>query len=427
MPLGIANQSYFRPSFISYLSLRKFLIERELPPTLLDDGVVTEEEATDLFRVFFQSCIHYALLLDPAWHTPKFVRSRSPFLFTVIICIAAQFYAPRPELHAKALDYAKNCAFTVLENGLKSVEIVQAFLLMSLWGESSPNIEQDTAWIFSGLAIRIATDINLDRRAKVEIDVKRDPADPVALERERDELNRTRTWYSCFVIDRMFASQTGKAYIVREDQVIRNVRTWCMQRFSQPWDVGIAALVELYRIQSRQMDFIRSSAQSAFNVETDFASVLRIFNRQLDEWRQTWRFEDLVHQYCNRNAATASSVIYTADGFRERPEEGSQIHPLNAAPASDPTVYPARQAAEAEASALLDALRTTKDDDGKQPQLAPPPNAFIERSLYFLVRQGTMRYHYTVLFLNSLGLQRVLDHPDSADVETPACASCLPA
>jgi len=113
-------------------------------------------------------------LLDSGFHTPSLVCSRSPFLLTTsessrvsygnhvlkpqtleVCAISARFYDARPELHNKLTDISQKLAFSVPAAGYKSLEIVQAYLLLSLWGTGPvERYEQDRTWMLLGMAIR---------------------------------------------------------------------------------------------------------------------------------------------------------------------------------------------------------------------------------------------------------------------------------
>ena len=115
-------------------------------------------------------------LLDPVLYTAQKTFLRSPFLFTVSECylprivfskckrlmyttvcaIASRHYAARPDLYAPAMKYARLAAGTALIGGQKSVEVVQAFLLLSLYPVPSRKWEDDRSWIFLGVSIRCA-------------------------------------------------------------------------------------------------------------------------------------------------------------------------------------------------------------------------------------------------------------------------------
>jgi hypothetical protein len=116
-------------------------------------------------------------LLDPDFHTPSLVCSRSPFLLTTstnsslpvllarrlmkfppaVCAISSKFYTKRPELHPRLTNLAKSLAFSVPEKGYKSVEIVQAYLLLTLWGCGPvERYEHDKTWLLLGMGIRLA-------------------------------------------------------------------------------------------------------------------------------------------------------------------------------------------------------------------------------------------------------------------------------
>lgn len=93
----------------------------------------------------------------------------------------------RPELHAELSTYAKRLAFEVPSRGYKSVEVCQAYLLLSVWTLGpEKTFEQDRTWLMLGMAIRfvplfhiggvseadeeiyrMATDLNLHRKSVI--------------------------------------------------------------------------------------------------------------------------------------------------------------------------------------------------------------------------------------------------------------------
>jgi hypothetical protein len=88
------------------------------------------------------------------------------------------------------------------------VELVQGFILLSLYNQPTERFEEDRTWSFSGLAIRMATDLNLFRKTTVTVP---EDVDPAAKKQYYSEiLNRERTWLRCFLIDRSLSAQMGK-------------------------------------------------------------------------------------------------------------------------------------------------------------------------------------------------------------------------
>lgn len=130
---------------------------------------------------------------------------------------------------------AKKLAFSVPAQGYKSVEIVQAYLLLSLWGCGTPErYEQDKTWLLLGMAIRfdlssfavadeltllisiirMAIDLNLHRKTAVH---SQDTQEGKA--RDLEVHNRERTWLLCYCLDRSLSAQMGKPHSIKEEYV----------------------------------------------------------------------------------------------------------------------------------------------------------------------------------------------------------------
>jgi hypothetical protein len=115
----------------------------------------------------------HAHVLDRDFHTPSLVCSRSPFLLTTsktvqifnqwifthalfsVCAISSKFYSANPDLHPRLTELSTKLAFSVPAQGYKSIEIVQAYLLLTLWGCGAvERYEQDKTWLLLGMAIR---------------------------------------------------------------------------------------------------------------------------------------------------------------------------------------------------------------------------------------------------------------------------------
>ncbi|KAG8905358.1 hypothetical protein FRB99_000186 [Tulasnella sp. 403] len=284
--IGLANDRYFKPGPMTILPLRRLYIERQIQPEMLT--FVTKEEVIDLFKIFFEYMNPHCSLLDPNWHTPSLVCSRSPFLLTAICAVASKFYPARSDIHQRLNRIAKKLAFNVPEQGFKSVEIVQAYLILSLWGCGPvERFEQERTWIILGLAVRVATDINLHRKVEYVMD---DSADGRATNLEIR--NRERTWLLCYALDRSFSSQMGKPHSVKEDYIIRNASRWWQHPQALPLDVGLAAYVEYQRTLSRSLDFLYSGVQAPSGLQTDcdYMLIIKTVESQLSGWIELWSF-----------------------------------------------------------------------------------------------------------------------------------------
>ncbi|KAF7440277.1 hypothetical protein PC9H_000621 [Pleurotus ostreatus] len=284
--LGVASANYFRPGPMTILPLRRLYIERQVQPEML--SFTTTEEVVALFNMFVShNGRHmFANILDRNFHTPSLVCSRSPFLLTTICTVASKFYTQKPDLHTKLSELAKKLSFSVPARGYKSVEIVQAYILLALWGCGAvERYEQDKTWLLLGMAIRMATDLNLHRKTAV---TSEDTEEGRA--RDIEVHNRERTWLMCFCLDRSFSAQMGKPHSIKEDHIIRNAKLWCRSPLSIPTDTGLAGYVDLQRILSRCLDVLYSGTNTAsgLQVDMDYMLVIKTMESQIINWSAEW-------------------------------------------------------------------------------------------------------------------------------------------
>ncbi|KAI0672819.1 fungal-specific transcription factor domain-containing protein [Trametes maxima] len=282
--LGVASDVYFKPGPMTILPLRRLYIERQVQPEML--SFVSTEEVVALFQIYFDHMNVHSPLLDPEFHTPSLVCSRSPFLLTSICAVASRFYDARPDLHLKLSDLARKLAFQVPARGYKSVEIVQAYLINTLWGCGPvQRYEQDQTWMLLGMAIRMATDLNLHRRSTAV-----GPDTPEGRARDREVHNRERTWIFCFCLDRSFSAQMGKPYSIKEDYMIRNASQWARSPEAIPADSALAGYADLQRILTRSLDLLYSGTtnSSGLQVDCDFLLVIKTMETQLLAWHHEW-------------------------------------------------------------------------------------------------------------------------------------------
>ncbi|CAK5277496.1 unnamed protein product [Mycena citricolor] len=283
--VGVASDNYFKPGPMNILPLRRLIIERQVQPEMLT--FVTTDEVVALFKIYFDHINMHCQLLDGNFHTPSLVCSRSPFLLTTICAISSKFYTENPDLYPKLTDLVKKLAFSVPARGYKSLEIVQAYLLLSLYGcgGAVERYEQDRTWILLGMAIRVATDLNLHRKSSVTSDDSED-----GRARDYEVHNRERTWLLCFCLDRSFSAQMGKPYSIREDFIIRNAIPWARVPTAIWSDAGLAGYVDLQRTISRSLDVLYASTDSVSGLieNCDYLLVIKTFETQVQATRQIW-------------------------------------------------------------------------------------------------------------------------------------------
>lgn len=71
-----------------------------------------------------------------------------------VCAAAARFYGARPTLHVQAMQCAQHVASTIFVHGQKNIELVHAFLILSLYPPLAQSRQDDRSWIYLGFAIR---------------------------------------------------------------------------------------------------------------------------------------------------------------------------------------------------------------------------------------------------------------------------------
>ncbi|KIK64122.1 hypothetical protein GYMLUDRAFT_40371 [Collybiopsis luxurians FD-317 M1] len=288
--VGVANETYFMPGPSTDLDIRASLIEQHSPPEILVHGLVTPDDVDKLFEIFYERINPFISLLDPVLHTPATTFARCPFLFTVVCGISSRYYPEKSEIYPIAMHFAKHSAANALIDGWKTVELCQAYILMSIYAVPAKRWEEDRSWLYTGLAIRIATDLNLHQASTTK---------PQTEKQEREMLNRTRVWMICFNLDRSTATQFGKSSTIKEDYIVRNSQDWYQKsKYNHPYDVHLCGYTALLRIVARFHDEIFSdpSSPSGLNKHVDFRSVTLKHDGHLTAYHEEWerRFNDAL-------------------------------------------------------------------------------------------------------------------------------------
>jgi hypothetical protein len=250
--------------------------------------LVKPEDVEKLFQIFYERVNPFISVLDPVLHTPASTFARCPFLFTVICAISSRYYAEKSEIYPIAMHFAKHSAANALIDGWKSVELCQAYILMSIYAVPARRWEEDRSWLYTGLAIRIATDLNLHQVSTIK---------PQNETQEREILNKTRVWMICYNIDRSTATQFGKPSTIKEDYILRGAKDWYKKsQYNINYDVHLCGYSALLQIVAKFHDEIFSdpSSPTGLNKKVDFRAITLVHDAHLTNYHEEWskRFKD---------------------------------------------------------------------------------------------------------------------------------------
>ncbi|KAI0933727.1 hypothetical protein AcV5_005800 [Taiwanofungus camphoratus] len=252
------------------------------PKDPIEAGLLDEKTVQDLFDMFYIRLNPFINLFDPALHSVNYVRSRCPFLFTTLVMACCKFF--KPELYRPALKLAHEFAVLAFAGNWKRVEVVQAFACMTYWKEP----EDQCTWTYIGYACRMAVELGLNRYVGKNVTGE---SEFQKLERR----NRERTYLVLFVHDRSLSMQTGKQWMLPEDELVRHSMSWHEEGGQQirQEDVILAAFVHLRRIASETTDVfnLHESNPASHHGDLNYDIMLRNCNQKLNQWDQTWRHE----------------------------------------------------------------------------------------------------------------------------------------
>ncbi|EGN95435.1 hypothetical protein SERLA73DRAFT_60649, partial [Serpula lacrymans var. lacrymans S7.3] len=319
-----------------------------LPPTIVKYCALLPTEIVDLFDMYvdfpasFLWRDPYFSVLDPEYHTAARLIWSSPFLFTVICAVAARHYNKRPNFYSLAMEFAKDAAGKTLIEPLKSVDICQAYLILSVYPEPKKKWADDRSWLLMGVAFRMAHDLGLDVP----------PADSMD---ERERLNRTRTWLNCFCVDGSYATQFGKSSLISlNDYLARCSGNWYMlSSLNQPTDIHLCGYVHLITVM---LDFQAALRDPLENKKHADVVIIAIeYDQKLSQDFESWnrRFAEdpnCLEPICQYRAATFHLIVaylrlvVLSMGFQNAVKSGISRHSYVVQQASKQSLYSASTA-----------------------------------------------------------------------------------
>lgn len=230
--VGVHSQAAISNEVVTYFRGPYYSQQLNLPDIVKYCGL-RPADIIKLFEIFFERVNPYFSLLDPELHTPHRLIWGAPFLFTVILAVASRYYTARPDLYQLATKFAREAAGKELVEGSKSVDIVQGYLLLAVYPVPKKSWAEDRSWLLMGVAIRMAFELQLNQPPPLGLD-------------ERESMNRTRTWLTCYCADGSHAIQFGKMPMLHlQDYVARTSKEWYRSPVRTPFDIHLCAYVEI--------------------------------------------------------------------------------------------------------------------------------------------------------------------------------------
>ncbi|WVF70990.1 hypothetical protein IAT40_005786 [Kwoniella sp. CBS 6097] len=216
-------------------------------PDVVTKGLVSEEEARELWDVFFSGCHYFVPLFDKNYDTYDTFIERTPFSTNALLAVAAKIRAgngPLGQTFHRCLEEAQGIARSTLFGPIVRKEAVIAMLLLSVWSQNG--------WLPCGHALRMGLDMNLhralDRLANKEYE--RSEVE------ERDLVVSARIWLNCYMHEHLVSLGTGKPLLLRDDSSVHRARDLLSHPMASETDMRLIAGVELVNLRIRIIEHL---------------------------------------------------------------------------------------------------------------------------------------------------------------------------
>lgn len=241
-------------------------------------GILSLQEAQDLFQQFLQTFGRALAYFDPNLATFSYIRSRSHALISVICHTMARAQKGKESLTSALCNHVHNIVLpAIMLQSFKSVEIVQALMMLAAFEPPSDSIREDRSWTLLSHAGRIGGEINMQASFECDTD-ERSTSESVIRERR----NVQRTWINVWLHEFSLAQHTGRKSILAEQDIFAVCKKWHCHPLACYTDTALVSMVELRTIikRNRQLFHRLPPNGELFYIEQ--------CKSDLDAWSRAW-------------------------------------------------------------------------------------------------------------------------------------------
>ncbi|KIJ46403.1 hypothetical protein M422DRAFT_165228, partial [Sphaerobolus stellatus SS14] len=253
-------------------------------PDVVTRKIIGEQEARDLFDIFYRGCSTFLPVFDSKTDTFDGLHDRSPFAVDCICLIAARVKggsAPS-ELYNKCFEEVKSICCATLFSPVQRQEAVQAMILVSGWS--------DNGWLTAGHAVRMALELGMSRawpKLLKKIRARRVNTS----QEERELVISVRTWFVLYLFEHQMSYGNGQPAILRYDESIANCRELLEHPLAIEDDMRLVSMLELIVIREHvhnkltELDRLMNEGE---DVEDQIYEVLRTADNDFARWYAEW-------------------------------------------------------------------------------------------------------------------------------------------
>ncbi|KAI5835311.1 hypothetical protein K523DRAFT_411672 [Schizophyllum commune Tattone D] len=296
-------------------------------PDVVTKKIITEEEARELFQIFYHGCSTFLPVFDPHVDTFDELHRRSPFAVDAICMVAAGVRdgGGKPsETYLRCLEEVQSISCATLFSPVTRFEAVQSMILVSGWAENG--------WLSGGHAVRMAMECSMHKAwPKLLKRITANKVDPV---QDKDLVTATRTWFTLYLFEHQLSYGTGRPAVLKEDDSIRHGRALLQHPSAIEDDMRLVSTLELMVIRERVHNAL-SPSESPIR-EDDFET-LRKADLDFRAWYATWdqafsqKYEDAAfYRQSLQIQQLHAELFHNATALRgiDGPEDVRNMHPL---------------------------------------------------------------------------------------------------
>ncbi|PPQ63001.1 hypothetical protein CVT24_006107 [Panaeolus cyanescens] len=247
-------------------------------PDVVKKGIVTQDQAQQLFKIFYDGCSTFLPVFDSATDTYESLRERSPFAVDTICMVGARVRdgGGKPsEMYLRCLEQVQAISSASLFAPVLRYEAVQSMILVSGWS--------DNGWLSGGHAVRMAMELSM-HKAWPKL-YKRICNNKTDIHEDRNLVVASRTWFCLYLFEHQLSYGTGRPAVLKDDESIRDCRALLGHPLTIEDDMRLVSTVELIEIRERVHNALAPFEGPV--QEQDFEE-LRRADLDFQHWYKSW-------------------------------------------------------------------------------------------------------------------------------------------
>jgi hypothetical protein len=242
--------------------------DRGQPMDFIDEDRACLADAEKLFTTFKGTLNAYlwgGVVL--AHETLASARQSSPLLVAAILAVTALHTQDEGQSFDRYYPILLEIAGQSLFQRYHNLDDIRGLCIGAFW-------LSDVSWKLSGLAVRIATELNIHQSCAK------------ALRGDAAHFEKARLWYVLYVCDHHFSIAYGRPPVINEDMTITNHQAFLDLPGATKSDIRLHSQVGIFMILSR-VDCSFGPDRSRLVANDEFESIRR-YGADIDQWRRKW-------------------------------------------------------------------------------------------------------------------------------------------